>query len=84
MFIYYKLEVGFCGCEDEGVIEVEDGTSDRDLDELVHEMAMEWATNWEGDERLYDEWDEDTVETFYENVYGNWRPATEDEIEDYS
>lgn len=79
--IKYKLEVGFCGCDDEDVMEIEG--SDAEIDSIVYEMAQEWATNWEGDQRLYDDWDEETVESFYENVCGSWEELSDEEFEEY-
>lgn len=83
--IYYRLEVGYVGCHDEGELEVSDDMTDADIDAMVHEMALEWATTWEGDTRLA--WDEDmteeeheeATESYYEGVEGSWVWTTEDD-----
>lgn len=75
MKIFYELDIGYAGCGDEGEIEVDDNMTDKQIDEYVHEMALDWAQSWDGDERLGDEWDEEGTAQFYENVSGSWRHA---------
>lgn len=73
--IAYILEVGFCGCQSEGTMEVSDDMTPGDIDSLIWEMAREHGQSWEGDTRLYseEEWENpDTVEMFYEGCYGSW------------
>ena len=82
--IKYNLEIGYCGCNDEGTTTVPDSMSNSDIDQMVYEMAMEHAQGWEGDERLA--WDSDMTEEeydqatewFYENVCGSWEFVEED------
>jgi hypothetical protein len=94
--IYYELDIGYCGCDDKGIIEVGDDMSDADIDDMVHEMALEHAASWEGDERLgfsnpddfeggydSDEYQQE-VDNFYDNVCGSWRDATPEDLENYS
>ena len=76
--ISYELDIGYAGCTEEGEIEVGDDLTDAQIDTMVDDMAREWATSWEGDERLC--WDsemspeeyEEATEQFYENVSGSW------------
>lgn len=74
--IAFNLEIGFCGCNDEGTMTVPDDMTDTEIDEMVHEMAMEHAQSWEGDERLgfgdEDQDEEEFTEQFYEGVSGSW------------
>ena len=70
--ITYVLSTGFAGCDEEDVMEFEDGTTDAVIDEVVNEMAQEFANGWEGDTRLYSDWDEQETEDFYDNCYGAW------------
>lgn len=87
--IKYHLEIGYCGCDEEGVMPVEDSLTDDNIDEIVDSMAHEHAQAWEGDERLC--WDSDmsdeeyieATEHFYDNVSGSWHWATDEEKEDY-
>ena len=62
--IYYHVGIGFAGCDEDAVIEVDDDATDAEINEIVHEAANEWAASWEGDERLgwdYDEMSEEEV-----------------------
>ena len=72
MLIKYHLEVGYCGCDDEGVINI---PSDREheIDNIVNDLAMNWAEQWVGDTRLMDEeeWEENE-ENFWGDVGGSW------------
>ena len=82
--IKYVLEIGYAGCGDEGVMEVDDNMTDGEIDDMVNDMAMEHASSWEGDERLG--WDEDMsedeneqqTESFYEGVCGSWEFTDEE------
>jgi hypothetical protein len=88
-YIKYNLEIGYCGCNDEGVLPVPDGMPNNAIDDMVNSMAQEHASSWEGDERLgftspddedyTDELAEQEVEDFYANVDGDWEFITEDE-----
>ena len=90
-YIKYNLEIGYYGCNDEGVTTVDDGMTDADIDEMVNDMAQEHAASWEGDERLgfdnFDDVGEDEyqqqVDSFYENVCGSWEFITEEEAKEY-
>jgi hypothetical protein len=44
------------------------------IDTMVYEMAIEHATNWEGDDRLMsaEDWDDGGADYFYENADGSW------------
>lgn len=83
--IAYELDIGFAGCGDEGVIEVDDNATDREISEMVDDMANEWAQSWEGDSRLG--WDdemskeeqEEMTQDFYGNVSGSWKDATDED-----
>lgn len=83
--IYYTLDIGYAGCGDEGITTVDDDMTDSEIDEMVDNMAHDWAASWEGDQRLgFDEDDEDIpydqqVEDFYQGVSGSWRWATEED-----
>ncbi len=83
--IYYDLYYGYVGVGESGEQEVDDDMTDSQIDTMVHEMALEGAQSWEGDERLgwhsdmTDEEYEQETEYFYENVGGSWRWAEEDE-----
>ena len=81
--IYYELDVGYCGCGDEGVIDVGD-MPEKSYDDLVNEMALEWANQWVGDERLMseEEWKEDE-ESFWGNVGGTWEPYDPEKHDGY-
>ena len=73
--IRYSLEIGFAGCQDEGVMEVDDEISEQEIEDVLNEMALNWASGWEGDERLFseEEWEEEGAsENFYENVYASF------------
>lgn len=90
-YIHYTLEIGYCGCDDEGVIAVDDDMEHDAIDMMVNDMAQDHASGWEGDSRLGwdDEWDVDSEEyeeytsLFYENVSGSWHWATAEEMKDY-
>lgn len=83
-WIRYSLEVGFAGCHYQGSMEIDDDMTNEQIDAMVHEMALDNAQSWEGDERLG--WDPDQTEEereqetefFYENVYGTWEFEEED------
>ena len=80
--IEYSLEVGFAGCQDEGITEVQDDMTNAEIDIMIHFMALENAVSWEGDERLYDEeqWANlEFVEQYYAEIYGTWEFVTEDD-----
>lgn len=76
MKILYTLEIGFFGCGDSGYLEYPDDTPEDLIERDVNELALEWASSWQGDTRLYseDEWDEMGEEAFefYEGAYGTW------------
>ena len=92
--IYYELDIGAVGCGDEGVTTVDDDMTDSQIDDMVNQMAHDWADSWEGDERLGftspddEEYSEELAvqeaEEFRANVGGWWRDATPEEIEDYA
>ncbi|MAX04768.1 MAG: hypothetical protein CL883_05545 [Dehalococcoidia bacterium] len=69
--------IGFAGCDDEDIIEVDDDVSDEELQNMADEFSMEHAASWEGDERL-GEWDEDSIEMFFENAHGWWEEVEDD------
>lgn len=76
--IKYNLEIGFCGCNEEDEMEIDDDMSDEDISNMINNMANEYAVGWEGDTRLgwedgmdEEEYDEVT-ERYYEGVYGAW------------
>ena len=75
--IYYEIDVGYCGCGNEGVIEVGEAT-DEERNAIVQELANSWAEQWIGDERLMsaEEWEE-SEEYFWEGVGGFWEPFDE-------
>ena len=83
--IYYDLDIGYAGCGDEGIATVDDDMTDSEIDEMVDNMAHDWATSWEGDQRLgFGDPDEDEdydqqVDDFYASVSGSWRWATEED-----
>ena len=87
--IVYTIDVGYCGCGDDGIATVTDDMSNADIDNMVNDMAHEHANQWEGDYRLA--WDEDMSEEeyeeatdmFYENVCGSWSWATAEDLENY-
>jgi hypothetical protein len=77
--IEYELDIGFCGCGDEGTIQVPDDMTNSEIDEMISNMAHEWADSWEGDSRLgfTEDANEATMEeesdSFRENVCGSWK-----------
>ncbi len=83
--IRYDLDIGYPGCNDEGVMEVEDNMTDAEIDDMVNDMAAEHGNSWEGDERLgwwsdmTEEEREEENEYFRENVCGSWQFTTEDD-----
>lgn len=83
--IEFQLDIGFCGCGDEGTMIVSDDMTNDDIDQMVHDMAMEWAQSWEGDERLgwgnEDEDQEEVTDMFYQNVCGSWKFVEPEEDE---
>lgn len=91
--IKYYLDVGYCGCGDEGVIVVPDNYDRGDIDMMVNDMAQEHAALWEGDTSLGfteygdDDWTEELAEeerdNFYANVSGHWEWATDADLEEY-
>lgn len=70
--IFYRLEIGYAGCQDEGATVVPDDMTNDQIDNMVHEMALEHAQSWEGDERLIEDWNADETDYFYQNVEGTW------------
>lgn len=88
--IRYQLEIGYCGCSEEDVTEVPDSLTNREIDDMVHDMAMEHASSWEGDERLgwssdmTDQEYQEETERFYQNVCGSWEFISDQEAEDYA
>lgn len=85
-YIKYYLDIGYAGCGDEGVTEVGD-MDDAEIDQMVNDMAHEWADSWEGDERLgfgnEDEDQEEVTTNFREGVSGWWCEATPSDLEEY-
>lgn len=80
--IMYEINLGWAGVGEEDEMEVDDNATDSDIDAMVHEMALECASSWEGDQRLMseEEWeDEDNVQHFYDNASGSWRWVDEPE-----
>ncbi len=83
--IRYDLDIGYPGCNDEGVMEVPDGMCPAEIDEMVNDMAAEYGNSWEGDERLgwssdmTEEEHEQENESFREGVCGSWQWAREDD-----
>ena len=75
--IKVTCSIGFPSCDYEEIVDVTD-MNEAEIQQMVHEMAMEHASSWEGDERL-GEWDEDSIEHFSENAYGTWEYTEEDE-----
>lgn len=83
--IKYKLEIGFCGCDDEGVMEVTEAEFQR-MDQIIEDMSLEWSSSWEGDTRLYEEeWDSmsDGYEEYYANCSGSWEEISDEEYEEW-
>ncbi len=83
--IRYNFEIGYAGCDEEGVTVVPDEMTNAEIDEMVYDMAQEYAASWEGDSRLGFE-DEMTQEeadeyrdAFYEGVSGSWQWASPDD-----
>lgn len=89
-YIKYNLEIGYCGCDDEGVTTIPDNYDDGDIDMMVNDMANEHAASWEGDERLGFSYDADydseeyqeEVDSFYANVSGSWDFITEEKAKE--
>jgi hypothetical protein len=83
--IYYEIDIGYAACGTEGVMTVEDSATDESIDQSVHEAAMDYASSWEGDERLgwghEDEDQNEVTDSFYENIGSHWRDATPDDLE---
>lgn len=81
-YVRYSLEVGFCGCNEEGVMAFDDKDFVH-VQETLDAMAQDHATSWEGDTRLYDEeeWAE-MADDFYSNVYATWDEISEEEYKD--
>ena len=83
--IDYVLDIGYCGCQDEGTTTVPDDMTDHEIDIMVNDMAVEWAGSWEGDERLgfdpdgSEEEQAQEAEHFYEGVSGSWHWTAEDD-----
>lgn len=83
--IYYEIDVGYCGCGHEDTTTVDDDMSDGEIDQMVNDLAMDWAQQWEGDERLC--WDSEmsseeydaATDEFYSGVSGWWRWATDED-----
>ena len=88
-YIKYGIDIGYCGCGDEGVISVPDNYDDNNIDMMVNDMAHEYADSWEGDQRLgfdddvSEEEYEQQVEDFRANVSGWWEWATDQDLDDY-
>lgn len=86
--IFYELDIGFCGCGETGVTEVHDHVTDREIDDMVHGMALEHASSWEGDESLGFEAEygtpesEEEIDNFYANVSGSWEDYDADKHEE--
>lgn len=82
--IRVNLDIGFAGCGHEDIIEVPENMTPAEIDEMVHDMAMDWAQSWEGDERLgwghEDEDQEEVTEQFYEGVGGTWEDTDDEEV----
>jgi hypothetical protein len=84
------LSIGYAGCDEEGILEIDDEMSSDEIEIMIDDMAHEHANSWEGDSRLG--WDdemskeeyEEECELFRENVEGSWRIATESDIENFS
>lgn len=91
--IKYYINIGYCGCDEEGVTTVPDNYDDGDIDRMVSDMAYDYAESWEGDTRLGftdyndDDWTEELAkeerDNFYANVGGHWEWATEKDLEEY-
>lgn len=86
-YIKYYLDIGYAGCDDEGIIIDAHDMNDAEIDEMVNDMAHDWADSWEGDERLCfgneDEDQEEVTADFRAGVSGWWEEATQDDLEEY-
>ena len=70
--IFYHLFTEYYNQDEVGVFSISNDFTKEDIDEIIQDLAIENALSYgiEDDEEL-------------ENVYGYWREATKEDLEDY-
>lgn len=78
-YIYARGGNGYCGCDWDEYLEVDDDLSDEEIDALVDNIAFDWAEGYA--DRVDFESNEDEEE-YYENIcaYTCWEEISYDEF----
>lgn len=83
-YIHFYGTNGYCGCDYDEYLEVEDDTPAKEIDRYSEEFAYEWAESYEYVARGWDsDWEsEDERNSYYEDAFSNanWEEITEEEF----
>lgn len=77
-YIKFICDTGFYDTEEIIYEAFEDDISDTELDQTAYEYAIENAENYEW---LVDDDEEDSLDEYYDSVFGNWVEVTKEEYE---
>lgn len=84
-YIHFYGSNGYCGCDYDEYLEVDDDTPVDELDRYSEEFAYEWAESYEYVATDWNEsWEsEEDREEYYSDAVGNanWEEITKEEFE---
>lgn len=86
MYILFSGGNGYCGCDWEEALIVDDNTPIRELDQIAYHMAMDYADDYDYVAEGYNDgtWDSEEAETdYYEGIDYNWVELTEEEYNEF-
>jgi hypothetical protein len=70
--IFVSISTGYCGEDSAEVMEFSDDASDRQINQEVHEEAVQWAFSFDHSSE-YEEWEDyDEEGDIQERVEGTW------------
>lgn len=83
IYVKFSCGNGYCGCDIEDVLEFDNGTLEKEIDECIYDIARDNAESYEyvafgwGDNEI----DEEDYEAYYENVDFGWEYITKEEFD---
>ena len=87
-YIHFYGSNGYCGCDYNEYLEVEDDTPEYEIDRYSEEFAYEWAESYEYVATGWNEtWEsEEDRENYYEDAVSNagWEEITKEDFEENS
>lgn len=84
LYVKFFCGNGYCGCAIEDVLEFDDETLEKEIDEYVYSIAHDNAENYE---HIAFGWNanktEEEYDFYYENIEYSWDYITKEEFEKY-